>query len=186
MDIKNEIESIIFLSNTPITIKKISDYYNISEDDIMTNILELKENRKDTGINIEIDGDKIFLITNPYYGETIKDFFEPELIIRKLSKSSMEVLTIIAYKGAITKSELENIRGIGCDNSIDILLTKKLIYISGKKTSPGRPNLYEVTDNFYAYLGLKDKNELYELDDNNYIEKLEILNKKEEDNNEIK
>ncbi|WP_196758745.1 SMC-Scp complex subunit ScpB, partial [Streptobacillus moniliformis] len=67
-------------------------------------------------------------------------------------------------KGPITKSEIEEIRSSGADHIIPILLEKKLIYVSGKKKALGNPNLYEVTQDFYAYLGIKDKEELLEFD----------------------
>ena len=65
----------------------------------------------------------------------IKNFFNPELKIKKLSKSTMETLAIIAYKGPITKSEIELIRGVSAEKAVGNLLEKNLVYISGKKKS---------------------------------------------------
>ena len=78
--------------------------------------------------------------------------------IKKLSKSTMETLAIIAYKGPITKGEIEVIRGVSAEKAISNLLEKNLIYISGKKKSIGTPNIYNVTEDFYSYLNI-DKEE---------------------------
>ena len=84
--------------------------------------------------------------------------------IKKLSKSSMETLTIIAFKGPITKSEIEEIKGVSVDGTIQTLLEKKLIYSSGVKKALGNPKLYEVTDNFYGYVGIESKEELFKME----------------------
>ena len=70
----------------------------------------------------------------------------------------METLAIIAYKGPITKGEIEVIRGVSAEKAISNLLEKNLIYISGKKKSIGTPNIYNVTEDFYSYLNI-DKEE---------------------------
>ena len=105
--------------------------------------------------------------------------------IKKLSKSSMETLTIIAYKGPITKTEIEDIKGISVDNSIQALLEKKLIHSVGRKKALGSPKLYEVTDEFYGYAGFSDKEELYSLDKAQWLRTLDNTNDLgEKENNE--
>ena len=93
----------------------------------------------------------------------------------------METLAIIAYKGPITKGEIEKIRGVGVEKVMSNLLEKNLIYISGKRKSIGTPNLYEVTEDFYSYLNIKNKDELpgYE-----QFEKIKLVNKMENESNE--
>jgi segregation and condensation protein B len=78
----------------------------------------------------------------------------------KLNRGVLETLAIIAYKGPITKSEVDLIRGVNSAGAIDSLLEKELIYISGKKETAGKPLLYEVTEKFYRILGIKGKAEL--------------------------
>ena len=101
----------------------------------------------------------------------------PELKVRKLSKSSLEVLTIVAFKGPITKTEIEEIRNTGVDHIVPVLLEKKLIKVVGMKKTLGNPNLYEVTDDFYGYIGLKDRDELMSFDKSNWLEREEDENK---------
>lgn len=175
------LETIIFLSKDPLSVEELSKFFNIDCIEMKTSILKLKENRRETGINIKIENDFVSLVSNPLFGEDVKNFFNPEMKLKKLSKSAMETLAIIAYKGPITKGEIEKIRGVGVEKVMSNLLEKNLIYISGKKKSIGTPNLYEVTEDFYSYLNIQKKDELpgYE-----QFEKIELVNKIENEINE--
>lgn len=175
------LETIIFLSKDPLSVEELSKFFNIDCIEMKTSILKLKENRRETGINIKIENDFVSLVSNPLFGEDVKNFFNPEMKLKKLSKSAMETLAIIAYKGPITKGEIEKIRGVGVEKVMSNLLEKNLIYISGKKKSIGTPNLYEITEDFYSYLNIQKKDELpgYE-----QFKKIELVNKMENESNE--
>lgn len=175
------LETIIFLSKDPLSVEELSKFFNIDCTEMKTSILKLKENRRETGINIKIENDFVSLVSNPLFGEDVKNFFNPEMKLKKLSKSAMETLAIIAYKGPITKGEIEKIRGVGVEKVMSNLLEKNLIYISGKKKSIGTPNLYEITEDFYSYLNIQKKDELpgYE-----QFKKIELVNKMENESNE--
>lgn len=82
---------------------------------------------------------------------------------KKLSQAALETLAIIAYKQPITKGEVEQIRGVNCDYSIQRLLEKELIQIVGKAESVGRPILYGTSDLFMDYFGLKNAKDLPQL-----------------------
>ena len=158
LDLKNKIEALIFLSKEPLSIDELTKYFKLEKQQIEEAVDELKEDKKNTGINLKTDKEILSFVTNPSCGEEIKNFFHPELKIKKLSKSTMETLAIIAYKGPITKGEIEVIRGVSAEKAISNLLEKNLIYISGKKKSIGTPNIYNVTEDFYSYLNI-DKEE---------------------------
>ena len=158
LDLKNKIEALIFLSKEPLSIDELSKYFKLEKQQIEEAVNELREDKRNTGINLKIDKEILSFVTNPSCGEEIKNFFHPEMKIKKLSKSAMETLAIIAYKGPITKGEIEVIRGVSAEKAIGNLLEKNLIYISGKKKSIGTPNIYNVTEDFYSYLNI-DKEE---------------------------
>lgn len=165
----NDIEALIFLSDKPVSISHLANFFEKSYDEILEYVNNLKEKRNNTGININIFQGEVQLVTNPMCGKTIQEFFNPDIKIKRLSKSSMETLTIIAFKGPVTKSEIENIKGVSVDASIQTLLEKKLIYSSGRKKTLGNPKLYEVTDNFYGYVGLSSKDELFSMEKANWL-----------------
>ncbi|WP_231724771.1 SMC-Scp complex subunit ScpB [Leptotrichia sp. oral taxon 847] len=179
--IEEKLEAIIFLSKEILKIDSLASFYDIEKQEMKKLLLNLKEKRKDTGINLKIENDVVYLVSNPLFGLDIKNFFNPEVKLKKLSKSAMETLAIIAYKGPVTKLEIEQIRGVGAEKSLTTLLEKKLIYISGKKKAMGTPNLYEVSEEFYSYLNIYGKKELpgYK-----QFEQIKLLYSDEEKNNE--
>lgn len=160
MEIKNQIEAILLLGGDELKIKELSKFFAMPLDEILKVLEELKEDRRDSGINIEIDGEFVNLVTNPRYGEIINNFFKQETKPKKLSSAALETLAIIAYRQPVTKSEIEAIRGVSVDRIIQNMEDKKFVRICGKKEGIGRPNLYSITDKFLGYLGVKSIEEL--------------------------
>lgn len=154
------IESILYMANSPVNISDISDFLDITYVQALEYILELQRLRNDTGINIKINDNEVMLSTNAEFGDKLNQYFNIEVKKRRLTESNMEVLAIIAYKGKVTKSEIEAIRKVSADASIATLVDKKLIYSKERKKVQGNPKLYELTDDFYKYLGLSDKDEI--------------------------
>ena len=177
-NVANRMETLIFLSKEPLMIEELAKFYNLSLKETEEILLALKKKRKKSGINIRIENGEVFLDSNPLYGEDVKKFFNPELKIKKLTKPTMETLAIIAYKGPITKGEIEQIKGVSVEKTMANLLEKNLIYISGKKKAIGTPNLYEVTEDFYSYLNITEKSELPGY---SQYEKIDLLYKENED-----
>ncbi|WP_067140715.1 SMC-Scp complex subunit ScpB [Oceanivirga salmonicida] len=176
---KKEIEALLFMSDKSIPITEFTEFYNISNDEFRDILKELQEEKKDEALNIIIKNGFVSIVTNPKYGEVITKFFNPSVRVKKLSKSSMETLTIIAFKGPMTKSEIEDIKGVSVDSSVQLLLEKKLIVSNERRKSVGNPKLYEVTENFYGYIGLENREELMNLDKAQW---LSSLNKLESEN----
>lgn len=98
-------------------------------------------------------------LTKPAYQASIGIMLKQQSK-KRLSTSAMETLSIIAYKQPISKTEIENIRGVNCDYAVQKLLDKSLIEITGKADTIGRPMLYGTTPKFMEYFGINDLNEL--------------------------
>ena len=176
-NIEEKLEAIIFLSKEMITIKELAQFYGMENFEMEEVLNNLREKRKNTGINLKIENGIVCLVSNPLFGSDVKRFFNPEMKLKKLSRSAMETLAIIAYKGPITKAEIEQIRSVGVDKTMSNLLERKLIYISGRKKTAGTPNLYEVTDDFYSYLNVRNREEL---PGNEQFQEIELLYKEDE------
>ena len=176
-NIEEKLEAIIFLSKEMITIKELAQFYGMENFEIEEVLNNLREKRKNTGINLKIENGIVCLVSNPLFGSDVKRFFNPEMKLKKLSRSAMETLAIIAYKGPITKTEIEQIRSVGVDKTMSNLLERKLIYICGRKKTAGTPNLYEVTDDFYSYLNIRNREEL---PGNEQFQEIELLYKEDE------
>ncbi len=84
---------------------------------------------------------------------------------RKLSRASLETLSIIAYRQPVTKTELEFIRGVNCDYVVKKLLDGQLIEILGRSDAPGRPLIYGTSAYFMEYFGLNDVKDLPKLEE---------------------
>lgn len=164
------IESLIFASDKSITTAALKQTLNahlddaIKDADIQASIDELKKKYDDPNHSFEIieiaDGYQ-FMTKGAYY-----PLLSQHLRIeskRKLSKSALETLAIISYKQPTTKSSIEGIRGVNCDYSVQKLLDKELIEMTGRAEGPGRPLLYGTTPKFLNHFGLKDLNELPKL-----------------------
>lgn len=82
-----------------------------------------------------------------------------------LSNAAMETLAIVAYKQPITRAEIEEIRGVGCDMMVRKLLARSLVKECGRSDAPGRPFLYEVTKEFMDTFQLESLKELPDLPD---------------------
>jgi segregation and condensation protein B len=98
-------------------------------------------------------------LTKPAYQASISILLKQQSK-KRLSTSAMETLSIIAYKQPISKTEIENIRGVNCDYAVQKLLDKGLIEITGKAETIGRPMLYGTTVKFMEYFGISDLVEL--------------------------
>ncbi len=180
MDIENEILALLFMSDKSIPIVELAEFYNKSNDEIRNIVKKIQNDKSNDALNIILKNGFITLVTNPKFGEVISKFFNPTLKIKKLSKSSMETLTIIAFKGPMTKSEIENIKGVSVDGSVQVLLEKKLIVSNEKRNTVGNPKLYEVTDNFYGYIGIENREELMNLDKAKWLNSLNNIEGDEE------
>lgn len=112
---------------------------------------------------VELAGGYTFVTKTDYH-----DYIGTHLRLsskKKLSKSALETLSIIAYNQNVTKSEMESIRGVSCDYTIQKLLEKELITISGRAETPGRPLLYSTTSKFMDHFGISHLRELPKLKD---------------------
>ncbi len=111
----------------------------------------------------EISGGYQFLTKGAFF-DTISQYVKFQNR-RRLSKAALETLSIIAYKQPVTKSEMEQIRGVNCDYSVQKLLEKELVEIHGRRDAPGRPLLYSTSNKFLDYFGLKSTKEMPKLRD---------------------
>lgn len=185
-DLENKIESLLFFSKDPIGIEELCKFYKLSNEEMVSILESLKNKRLNSGINVRIKNETVSLVTNPFYGEDIKNFFFPDQKSKKITSSALMTLAIIAYKGPVTKASIEKIRGRSVDGTVSNLLEKNLIYIKGKQKSIGSPNLYDVTEEFYAYLGINGREELPKIENISSALKYSDKLKNNEINNEEK
>ena len=132
-------------------------------DEALENILKSFENDRYAFQVFHTGGGYQFL-TKPAYQASIGILLKQQSK-KRLSNAALETLSIIAYKQPITKAQIEQIRGVNCDYSIQRLLDKELLEIRGKSDTVGRPLIYGTTQNFMDYFGINDLNDLPTLKD---------------------
>jgi segregation and condensation protein B len=163
----NHIEALIFCSEKPI---KTSDLQHclsemfeaeVPEKDITDAIALVQAKYEDEQYPFQVvkSGGGYQFLTKPAYQTSISILLKQQSK-KRLSTSALETLSIIAYKQPVTKSEMEQIRGVNCDYSVQKLLDKELVEIKGKSDSIGRPLLYGTSEKFMDYFGINDLKDL--------------------------
>tara|TARA_Y100001970_G_scaffold287297_1_gene411638 strand:- start:1324 stop:1950 length:627 start_codon:yes stop_codon:yes gene_type:complete len=165
------IEAMLFASNEPLEEEYLKEKI-IQKDNLIQNLEELSNFYSNRGINLIKTGTKWSFRTSQDLSEDLIIFKKQK---RKLSRAAMETLSIIAYHQPITRSEIENIRGVQMGRgSIDHLLEIGWIKPSGRKNIPGKPTLWSTTDLFIEHFGLnslKDLPNKNELKASGFLEK---------------
>ena len=166
---KNEylsvIEGMLYIyGDEGITIKDIADTLEITKKEayeLMDELLSLYASKTVKGVDICDFGGTYKMVTLPQHDVYYKKMMTTSG--RKLSKSALETLAIVAYYQPVTRIRIEEIRGVGCESMIRKLLAQALIKEVGRDDSPGKPVLYGVTDEFMDAFNLKTLDELPEL-----------------------
>ena len=150
-DTIQKVEALIFSSSKPIKEDEIKKRLDLHED-ISLMLASLSEEYSSKGINLRKIGNGWIFVTNENLSEI---FHEKREIKKKLSKQAIETLSIVAYHQPITKSEIEGIRGVIIGQGIlDQLMELNWIQPGGRKEVPGRPILWNTTDEFLLHFGL--------------------------------
>jgi len=166
-DIEQYIEALIFVSEQSIRTEEIiyclqsAFSQDFTEDEVNRHLQNITQKYSDKQFAIEI-----VKVNNGYQFLTKKNYHEVISLLqaqrskKKLSQAALETLAIIAYKQPVTKPDVEQIRGVNCDYSIQKLLEKELISIVGKSEAIGKPILYGTSSIFMDYFGINSINEL--------------------------
>lgn len=154
------LEAILLASPEPLTIKRIAEVMGMGEKDarILMEDLQKEYQQPGRGLYIQEVAGGFALTTRPEYAEYVEKLLQPRG--KGLSHAALETLAIIAYRQPITKAEIEGVRGVKVDRSIETLLERRLIKELGRKDAPGRPMLYGTTKDFLQYFGLRDVSDL--------------------------
>lgn len=167
----NHVEALIFASEKPLTAVEIIELINnafgfmddkVTLDQVETCIEGINEKYQSEFYPFELrqSGGGWQFLTKKEYHTTIAQL-NGDKFLKRLSTAALETLAIIAYKQPITKSEIEAIRGVNCDYSIQKLLEKELIVISGRNEQMvGKPLIYATSRHFMDYFGINTSEEL--------------------------
>lgn len=160
-DIKNIIESLLFVTEEPLTVDRLKKILNQADTieirKALNDISEEYRARKGGFYLYQVAGG-YQVRTRPEYTPWIKRLIQPKPL--RLSKAALETLAIIAYKQPIIRSDIEHIRGVDCGGVLKVLLERKFIRVLGRKEIPGRPLIYGTTRHFLEVFDLKTLKDL--------------------------
>ena len=160
--LKNIIESLIFVSQEPLTLERIQAVLEgVPAADIQAAVDELAADAASDGRGIQVIhvGGGWLFSTKPAFDREVRRLLQIERKNR-LSSAGLETLAAIAYRQPVTQSDVSAIRGVDSRYTLKTLLEKKLIKIIGRKKAPGNPLVYRTSDEFLLYLGLNSLDEL--------------------------
>jgi len=166
-ELKPIIESLVFVSEDPITIKQIASILEgESVKDIEQACSELMEefNARGGGLELRVLASGYRITTRPEFSEYVRRYLKSQPSAR-LSIAALETLAVIAYRQPITIPEILEIRGVTSTSAIKTLLDRRLIVAKGHKEVVGRPMLYGTSKEFLIQFGLSDLTELPNLED---------------------
>ncbi len=157
---KKILGALLLASTEPLSIKKIADVIGLDEKDARILVEDLQKDVEafDKGLRIKEMGGGFVFTTDPEMAEYVDRLLQPRS--KGLSHAALETLAIIAYRQPITKAEIEGVRGVKVDRSIETLVERRLVTDVGRKEAPGRPVLWGTTQEFLKYFGLKDIKDL--------------------------
>ena len=155
------IEAILFVAGEPVDVRELQRALEVSEEETSRAIdaLDSDYSYHRRGICLKRFGQHIQLSALAEYAPFVERLLQP-IQKQSLSQSALETLAVVAYRQPVTKLEIEAVRGVKCDYSVQSLVNKGLIVEVGRKETLGRPILYGTTDSFLSHFGLSSLEEL--------------------------
>lgn len=165
--LQRHIEALIFCAPEPLSVSEISKCLTemfaaeVDIEHVESAIYELRKkyNQEDFSFALEHLGGGYQFLTKPAYQSSISILLRQQSQ-KRLSAAQLETLSIIAYKQPVTKGEIEQIRGVNSDYSVQKLLEKELVEIKGKSEGVGKPLIYGTSEKFMEYFGINSIQEL--------------------------
>lgn len=160
--LRNIVESLIFISPDPLSMEKIKTVCEeFSPREVEKAVAEVVAvyTTGQRGLHVLQVAGGYMLATKPEYDPWIRRLLHVQRK-SKLSGAAVETLSTVAYHQPITLSQISALRGVDSTHALKTLLTKGLVKIVGRKTSPGKPLIYRTTDKFLTYFGLKSLDDL--------------------------
>jgi len=161
MNILSSIESILFVASKPLSVAHIVKALGKSKGDVVEALenLKLKYNREDSGIHVLFEGGSVQMATNPHNAEVVDGFIKDE-VSGELTKAQLETLTVVAYRGPVTRPELEQIRGVNCAVILRNLMVRGLV--EEKNDDDEIVPVYVLSFDALRHLGVTDSSQLPE------------------------
>lgn len=164
MNLSAHIEAILFAAGDPVPKPQLLNILECDDSAFEQAISQLKNSLDGRGVQLMVSDSGYSLASAAGSAEVVSRFLGAQAKT-ELTKPALETLAIIAYRQPVTKTQIEEIRGVASDQTIRNLLQRGLIIESGKANEPGKPQLYSTSHKFLQLLGLSHANELTSLEE---------------------
>jgi segregation and condensation protein B len=158
-DLAQALEAILFSSNRALRVRELQQATESGAKEVQAALEELRSALAGRGLMLQRQGDQVQLVTRPEVASYVRRALRPE-VTGKLSPAAYETLAIVAYQQPVTKSRIEEIRGVNCDSVVANLELRNLVVEVGRGSGPGQPKLYGTTMRFLQVLGLASLSDL--------------------------
>ena len=154
------LEALLFASDTPLELARLREVLELPSVAAARELVEeLSARYTDRGLQIVEVGGGYCMVTRPELAPWLVRLARARTRVR-LSRPALETLAIVAYKQPVSRPEIDAVRGVNSEATLDNLLERRLIRIAGRKEAPGRPFVYETTREFLVAFGLRDPGDL--------------------------
>ncbi len=157
----NALEAVLFAGGEPVSFERLAQIFDITkvEVEIVAESLQKRLSGSNSSFELCRLADSVQLCTKKEFAEPVQKLLEIKRTA-PISKAALEALAIVAYKQPVTKTYIEQVRGVDCSGIISTLIQRELIEESGRLDAPGRPILYQTTPNFLRCFGLESLEDL--------------------------
>ncbi|HKV43245.1 MAG TPA: SMC-Scp complex subunit ScpB [bacterium] len=163
-DVRNAIECLLLARGGPVRLEEMRKVLEVSEAELLATLAALQVEYAGRGLQIQEVAQGYQLCTRPEYGGYVQRLLRLGEL-ESLTRATLDVLAIIAYRQPVTRAEVDVIRGVQSTHHLVKLQDRRLIREVGRRPGPGRPILYGTTDGFLRYFGLKDLDALPKIGD---------------------
>lgn len=167
------LESLLLVAGGGLKVSDIAEHLEIKVSDVNASIKRLKEKYSSKcGVHLLTYNGKVQFASNPAYSDVIACVLNP-IRERDLSNAALETIAIIAYRQPVTRLDIEQIRGVNSEYTVQMLLKNNLIEVVGRKDAPGKPLQFGTTDEFLKRFQLESISDLPDYD--TLLESIKII-----------
>jgi segregation and condensation protein B len=153
------LESLLFVAAEPAPLERLRAALGCSVEEVEAAVAALTEQLADRGIRVQRSADGVHLVSAPEHAHSVEQFLGLQAA-SKPSSAALETLAIVAYRQPVTRSQIDEIRGVSSERVVRSLVAQGLIQEVGRATTLGRPVLYATTGEFLQRFGLTSLDDL--------------------------
>lgn len=157
-DLTRAVEAVLFVAEKPVSVGELARATGRSRREVESALADLERTRGESGLRLQRDGEQWRLVTAPGTAPAVSAYLGADRL--RISQAALETLAVIAYRQPATRADVEQIRGVNCDQTVETLQQRRLIEEVGRAERPGRPILYGTTWEFLECFGLRSIDEL--------------------------